>query len=362
MNVDADAMAGQYQDLYGQDRPIVLLTPRTRVLLHLPEGTITSSLSATLRHAYCGPPLVAYIRKKNQWSEATADSINWQAHGSALRKQIPRRIHFVKYVHDILPTHSQQNKLDKGKRTCPCCPSKHEDRDHILRCPSTERNRWRHKLLAALSEVCSTHHTYEPLKQLLIDSVRQWLYPGQDMNQVQHCAQYPAELHPLIRFQTSIGWRQLFNGRFCKQWGDIQSAHLYRIRHHLPDKHNTGQKWQVAIITVIWENWYNLWKMRNADVHGRDSASRVLAEKREVARRLAMIYDQRNHMEPSVQELLYSDIQTHLKQPTWVIQNWLAIQGPGFMTSIRAVTAKAIQNVRSIRSYFTPVTTVLPVG
>ena len=102
--------------------------------------------------------------------------------------------------------------------------------------------------------------------------------------------------------------------------------------------------------------------MRNADVHGRDSASRVLAEKREVARRLAMIYDQRNHMEPSVQELLYSDIQTHLEQPTWVIQNWLAIQGPGFMTSIRAVTAKAIQNVRSIRSYFTPVTTVLPVG
>ena len=29
MNVDADAMAGQYQDLHGQDRPIVLLTPST---------------------------------------------------------------------------------------------------------------------------------------------------------------------------------------------------------------------------------------------------------------------------------------------------------------------------------------------
>ncbi len=67
-----------------------------------------------------------------------------------------------------------------------------------------------------------------------------------------------------------------------------------------------------------------------------------------------MIYAQRNHMEPSVQALLDPDIQTHLEQPTWVIQNWLAIQGPVFMTSIRAVKAKAIQNVRSIRSYFPP--------
>jgi hypothetical protein len=166
--------------------------------------------------------------------------------------------------------------------------------------------------------------------------------------------QYAAELHPLIRTQTRIGWRQMFNGRFCKQWGDIQSTHLYRIRHHLPNKYNTRQKWQVAIITTLWENWYVLWKMRNADVHGADEASRIRAEKREVARKLSMIYAQRNHMEPSVQALLYPDIQTHLEQPTWVIQNWLAIQGPVFMTSIRAVKAKAIQNVRSIRSYFPP--------
>jgi hypothetical protein len=196
MNVDADEMAGQYQDLHGQDRPIVLLTPSARVLLHLMEGTITSSFSATLRHAYCGPPLLEYIRTRNQWSEATVESINWQAHGSALRKQIPRRIHFVKYVHDILPTHSHQNKLDKGQRTCPCCPSTHKDRDHILRCPSLERNRWRHALLAALSEVCSLHHTYEPLKQLLLDAVRQWLYPGQDLNAIPQWNQYAAELHP----------------------------------------------------------------------------------------------------------------------------------------------------------------------
>ena len=357
LNIDADKLAGKFQDEHGQQRPMVLLTPQTRVLLHLIDGTVTSSYAATLRQAYCGPPLMEYIRQRNKWTVEELESINWQAHGSAIRKQIPLRIHYVKYVHDLLPTHSQQNKLDAGKRTCPCCTSTHEDRDHILRCPAPSRNVWRHKLLSKLSDTCISHHTYEPLRQLLLDATRQWLYSGtaNQPDDIPQCEQYPEELHPLIRAQTSIGWRQLFNGRFCQHWGDIQNSHLYRIRNDLPTKNNSGQKWQVTIITLIWEQWYDLWKLRNEDVHGKDDAARAIAEKREVTRRLAAIYSQRNHMEPSFQALLFPDIQTHLEQPTWVIQNWLTIRAPGFLSSIRAVKTKAIQNVRSIRSYFAPV-------
>jgi hypothetical protein len=190
--------------------------------------------------------------------------------------------------------------MDSGHRTCPCCPSTSEDRDHILRCPAAERNQWKHKLLSDLSSACTTHHTYEPLKKLLLDAVRKWLYPGQDLYDIPQCTEYANELHPLIRTQTRIG---------------IQNAHLYRIRQHLPTKNNSGQKWQVAIITLIWERWYDLWKLRNADVHGKDDATQAIAEK-EIARRLARIYDQRNHMEPSAQSLLHPDIQTHLEQPT----------------------------------------------
>ena len=229
LNADADAQAGQFQDLHGNDRPVVLITPQTRALLHLIEGTVTSSYAATIRHAYCGPPLLEYIRIKNKWSEATVESINWTAHGSALRKQISRRRHYVKLVHDVLPTHSQQNRLDKGQRTCPCCPSTNEDRDHIMRCPSSDRNKWRHKLLTTLSNACPTHHTYEPLKQLLLDSVRLWLYSGQEQDRVPNCDQYAVELHSLIISQTCIGWRQLFNGRLSSEWGEVQNKHSYNI-------------------------------------------------------------------------------------------------------------------------------------
>ena len=355
LNVDADAKAGQFQDLHGQDRPIVLLTPRTHALLHILEGTVTSSFASTLRHAYSGPPLLEYLRTRNHWSAATLDSINWQAHGSSLRKQLPRRLHYVKLVHDILPTHSRKNRIDKGHRTCPCCQSPKEDRDHILRCPDPERQQWRQTLIKKISETCRKQHTYAPLQKLLLDAVTQWLYPGQEPHDEPQCANYADELQPLIEAQTRIGWRQLFNGRFCKQWSEIQNVHLNHIRQHLPTKNNTGHKWQVAIITVIWEEWHDLWKMRNADVHGKDEATRAIAEKREVSRRLSMIYEKRNHMEPSAQALLFPDIRTHLEQPPWVIQNWITINGPVFVASLRNVKTRAIQNVRSIRSYFAPV-------
>ena len=255
LNVDADGKAGQFQDLHGQDRPVVLLTPRTHVLLHLLDGTVTSSFAASLRHAYCGPPLMEYIRIKNKWTAAVVESINWQAHGSALRKQQPLRIHYVKYVHDILPTHSQLNQMDKGMRTCPCCACTHEDHDHILRCPSSARDSWRAKLLDQLSSACGKHHTYAPLQALLLNAVRQWLYQDGNLpDAVPQCDDYAEELHSLIRVQTKIGWRQLFNGRFCLHWSNLQSEHLYHIRHHLPVKHKTGQKWQVAIITVFWKH------------------------------------------------------------------------------------------------------------
>jgi hypothetical protein len=65
LNVDADAMAGRFQDLHGQDRPIALMTPRTGVQLHLLEGTVTSCHVATIRHAYSGPPLLESLQILN---------------------------------------------------------------------------------------------------------------------------------------------------------------------------------------------------------------------------------------------------------------------------------------------------------
>ncbi|KAI2489505.1 hypothetical protein MHU86_25082 [Fragilaria crotonensis] len=160
---------------------------------------------------------------------------------------------------------------------------------------------------------------------------------------------------PLIDAQKRIGWRQLFNGRFCQHWADIQNTHLYEIWNQFT-KDNPGKCGrQVTFIMVIWKEWHKLWIQRNADVHGKDEATRAInKEKQEMTRKLKWIYDQRNNMERSAQALLFPDVRTHLEQPSWVIQTWLTINGPTFIQSLHSGKAKAIQNVRSIREYYAP--------
>ena len=114
-------------------------------------------------------------------------------------------------------------------------------------------------------------------------------------------------------------------------------------------------RWQHKVIGVIWDIWHELWITRNGDLHGHDAATKALALKTLVDSALTDIYDMRVHMEPSVQELLFSELHEHLAQPMRVNQNWLTIHTPLVCDSIRKVKEKTIQGMRSIRhSYFRP--------
>jgi hypothetical protein len=66
--------------------------------------------------------------------------------------------------------------------------------------------------------------------------------------------------------------------------------------------------------------------MCNADVHGHDVTT--FAERREATRALAMIYEMRDHIKPSAQELLCTDLQTHWKNHPHLIRNWIYIHAP----------------------------------
>ena len=358
LNVEADSLATEFQTTFGGDRPFVILSPRVGALLQFQSGTVTSNYASALRSESGRAPLQEHIQQRNEWSSSTMTSIHWEAHGSALCKKLKKKLHFSKMVHDILPTVSQMNKFDGGKRSCPSCPSLREDRDHIIRCPSQLHNKWRHNLLTAFNAWSIEHHTQPALQRLLEDSLRQWMYYSLEeaVPYSPRLADYPRALSRLIQSQTRIGWRQLFNGMFSREWSAHQDTHLFLSRDSLPPtaRKLTGDVWQAKLISFLWDRWYQLWLIRNGALRGQDDATRQLADQRDIRRQLGAIYDQKHLMEPNVQELLCQDIQTHLQRPAWVTKNWLAIHVPLVQDSMRRVKTKAIQGVRSIRTYFVP--------
>jgi hypothetical protein len=142
-------------------------------------------------------------------------------------------------------------------------------------------------------------------------------------------------------------------GRFSWKWSDLQDD-FYAVRRK-PGKMKqlTGQRWQTTIIGVLWDQWgYLVWALRNGDLHGTTETAKSRAIATEVRRDLSNLYDQRNHMEPNVQELLFDTLEEHFEEPTWVTKNWLSMNSTTMRASIKRARKKAITGVRSLRQYF----------
>ena len=352
LNVDADARAGLYQDTHGATRPFVLMAKRTKVHLLSSHGTVTGKYAEYLRTAATTPPLQTYLMAKYSWTRRVLDSINWDAHRRALKRMYQRRTHLTKLVFDILPTTSMLNKYDNGRRTCPSCQCALEDRDHILKCFATRRVEWRIEFMESLRDFCRDTQTDGEVQTLLRICMEQWFSNPETELQLSF-EQFSPRLQLIIQQQNQIGWRQLFNGRFAMAWSNTQqAAYDRRPRGNNEQIKRTGEKWQVQLITHIWTQWEKAWVDRNQALHGTTTAEKNAATRREVRRQIEVIYQNRHSMEPSVQSLLYDGPEDHDCQNITTTRNWLAQHGQVFKESIRRVRSRAIQNVRSIRSYF----------
>lgn len=168
LNVDADGLATLYQHEFGCIRPQVLMSANAGAHLIIEEGTVTSKLVPTVRFLSTGPSLRRYIMAKNEWTDPIMRSINWEVHAKFMKHNISWRIHFLKMVHECLPTNSMRNWFESGRRQCPLCPWEHETRDQILQCSGESRVEWREEFMRRLESFHSQEHTCPFLRHLLM--------------------------------------------------------------------------------------------------------------------------------------------------------------------------------------------------
>jgi hypothetical protein len=352
--VDADTQASRYQRDFGTFQPKVLLTEWAGVHLEFPTGTVTSHYETALRYQAAAPELQAFMTARYSWTPQIVAVINWDAHGKALRRHLYKRSHLVKHIHGLLPTNAQLHRSDPRRSKCPSCQCI-ESWQHILRCQSESHVAWYKDTTKTMEKTCKDLGTTPRLTALLLEALREWCVhsPDESMYQLRSPDTSPV-LRRLIFQQNAIGWDQLFIGRFSSEWGTLRDEYYARQSRSTENKRQTGQRWQIAIISTLWQQWFLLWEMRNKELHGADSRSQAQAERRVVERTLIDIYDIRNQMEPSVQQLLHRDIAEHFSKTMAYNKNWLAVYGPLVKMSIKRAKDKAIQGVKSLRHYFGP--------
>ena len=165
----------------------------------------------------------------------------------------------------------------------------------------------------------------------------------------------PHDLEDLIARQQQAGWEQLLLGRFVKEWKLCQDDYLREIGNQ--ERKYSGRSWVTGVTTIIWDQVYNNWEERNNDRHGSD---RVTQEgSAQYDRKTEELYALQDQVLARDRPLFYSNMDKHCaREPTARgKRQWLENWKPVILRSVRRDKELGIQNVRSITSYFTQLTT-----
>ena len=131
---------------------------------------------------------------------------------------------------------------------------------------------WRNKLLRLICTRGDSFHTDPVLLTMLIDQ----LYACFQQESSPPLTAYPAAYRQLVRKQTTLGWRQLFNGRWSTEWARLHNRYLKRHFNPIPDQ-LIGSKWMAHHIDLMWTQMRKLWDLRNGKVHGVDTSTHMEA-------------------------------------------------------------------------------------
>mmetsp|Transcript_18524 Transcript_18524/g.20378 ORF Transcript_18524/g.20378 Transcript_18524/m.20378 type:complete len:256 (+) Transcript_18524:246-1013(+) len=149
INVEADRLAGQYQDDLGVYSPITHMYPLSPAVFEINGTTITSNIRHHLIKAYAEPKYMRYLQRKNEWNRKTVQSIAWKCLNLGL-KRLDWEVVLVKIYNNLLPTAATPQKWKWQTHNSCCLCGQSETRDHMLRCPEMSRQRWRIKTISAL--------------------------------------------------------------------------------------------------------------------------------------------------------------------------------------------------------------------
>jgi len=146
LNVDADKFAGDFQIAKGKFRPMIFLLPSCDAMLSIRGISITSNYRRQLIRAYVEPEYIQYLQYRFSWSNEIIEVIAWKCLSLAIQR-IDRDVLITKVCNDLLPTAETLYKMRyQHHDTCILCHNQ-ETRDHIIRCKSMSRIKWRQKYI-----------------------------------------------------------------------------------------------------------------------------------------------------------------------------------------------------------------------
>jgi hypothetical protein len=292
--------------------------PSERAKVMLGQEQVTTDIQTTLRTESTKIQYHKYLRTKYSWNRETIHKIDWEALAQAMAA-LPSRLHKTtkQFTHGWLPTNGHPGANEPKTTFCPRCNQERETNKHFLICPR-DRTLWADKFMN------NNNSTSEPqVHKILIQTIGN-LLNNQQIN-------VPAEYQQIAELQTEIGWQQLLNGRWTKQW-----AQTYNDETETTE----GTEWAANQMRKIWRHIHDRWKERCAMEHN-DEAITNANQHNDLNCRLRSIYNQQNNLEEMDRRIFKRTIEE--------MQELTIAEKAAWIARTRSTIAKGIKRVRHRR-------------
>ena len=290
-----------------------------------------------------------HIQKKNNWTDAAMDSIDWEQHGTLQRRYKERAVQATKLTHKLVPTNVVRHRYKLiPEPTCPLCGVEPETMYHVVQCKHGTRQEWRQRLEHRLAEVGRQQKAPPDMVGAFIDGWSTWAK--------NEAVQIPSGASTVIQTamiqQTEIGWHQLLHGRAVQSWRTISKA-AQRAERGRTTEDGDKTTWVTNMLDTIWTEWFKLWEARNEFVHGKTLTEKQERKQADIEQKIRQIYENKEKYLPSERRLLGDDVEEFIKTKGFTaLANWERVWGPLFAKSAAECRLKALQGVRPIPTFF----------
>jgi hypothetical protein len=334
LNCDADHLAMLAAKENTEQMTSVIPLPQTPATLLLGNNSITSHIKLRVREAASTPDLHRYLCTKYKWENNVIHMIDWTNYRHILPKYYNTRTTLVKHLHSISPTgHIAHRNNPHLPHHCPACAHEFEDNNHVVRCPHASRAAWRSQTIQLLSTY--QNGLSDPnLLDILRDGITRfhWQLPPPVLDH------YPLRYHSLLTTQTSIGWDQLYRGRWSLEWSRLQEEHQ-----RLQGKNYQATSWLLGLSRLLIDQWFLVWDLRNKQRHGNDQSQHSKLRAQIIYSQMQELYALRQHVLPCDQSIFYESMEAHLFQSSLdALESWINT----YQNAIHASTEHALQRGR----------------
>jgi hypothetical protein len=205
---------------------------------------------------------------------------------------------------------------------CPSCRRDVETSWHIISCPN--RNEWRKTLLSDLDDTLRLTNTQPDLTIILLQGIRGALL---DSEYQMALGTREKRFFYLVEAQNAIGWDHLLKGRFSHHWLLCQQLHIH-LDPDIDSNTASSEQWLKRVLKSLWTSLWQVWLLRNDDLHGRDRQQRELQRIEKLTPRVTALYAKADLLLAADKDIFAIPLPVRLTFPSSELSTWVKLVTP----------------------------------